>query len=237
MEILLKGSDTPFMVNKIRLDFGAFLWGLAFLPLMGLLGAKGGRPDLAYWYYRPDPYWHCEGIGSCDQDTGSFVLSSATAAVAKAGLTAGQECVCGNGVLLGWDGWIVYVALAMGVLYGWLTGKVIQNFSTVMRSVFDGFPIVLLWFVITPTASRLPLAPFQAAYFRGPVSYLNQDWAKDFMTLVNPVSAINYIAAAAQVRKVTELSQAEAEVELLQEVEDDSEDDGEDLEGKALEME
>eukprot|EP00930_Biecheleria_cincta_P083620 TRINITY_DN73156_c0_g1_i1.p1 TRINITY_DN73156_c0_g1~~TRINITY_DN73156_c0_g1_i1.p1 ORF type:complete len:888 (+),score=147.01 TRINITY_DN73156_c0_g1_i1:80-2743(+) len=231
MEIMLQGSDTPFLVNKIRLDLGAFLWGFAFLPLMGILGEKGGRPDLAFWVYRPSPYWQCEAIGSCDQASGSFVLSNATA-----GLTVGQECVCGNGVLLGWDSWIVYAALAVGVLYGWLTGKVIQNFSTVMRSVFDGFPIVLLWFIVTPTASRIPLAPFQAAYYQGPVNYINQDWAKDLMTLVNPVSAINYIAAAAQVRKVAELSQAQAEAELIQESED-SDDDWEELEAKALEME
>lgn len=237
MEVMLQGSDTPFLVNKIRLDFGAFLWGIAFLPLMGILGEWGGRPDLAYWVYRPDPYWHCTGIGSCDQETGSFLLKNATAAAASAGLTAGQECVCGNGVLLGWGGWIVYAALAVGVLYGWLTGKVIQNFSTVMRSVFDGFPIVLLWFFITPTASRIPLAPFQAAYFRGPVSYINDDWAKDLMTLVNPVSAINYIAAAAQVKKVTELSHSiEAEV-MVGNDEGPEEDGDEDLELKVSEME
>ena len=46
-------------VNKIRLDFGAFLWGIAFLPVMGFLGVSGGRPDLAFWVYRPNNYWDC----------------------------------------------------------------------------------------------------------------------------------------------------------------------------------
>ena len=26
---------------------------------MGFLGVHGGRPDLAYWVYRPHPYWAC----------------------------------------------------------------------------------------------------------------------------------------------------------------------------------
>ena len=36
--------------------------------------------------------------------------------------------------------------------------EVIENFGTVFRSVLDGFPIVLLWFFISPLASRIPLA-------------------------------------------------------------------------------
>lgn len=121
-------------------------------------------------------------------------------------LQATVACKCGSGVFLGWENWIIYAALAIGVVYSWMTGLVIQTYSTVMRSVFDGFPIVLLWFVITPTASRIPLAAFKAAYFRGPLQYWSQDIAKDFVTIANPISAINYIVAAEQVRRVAELS-------------------------------
>ena len=99
----------------------------------------------------------------------------------------------------------MYAALAAGVLYSWLTGKVIEHFSTVMRSVFDGFPIVLLWFVISPTTSRIPLQAFRDFYNSGPIPYINRDWGKDLMTIVNPLSAITYIEAAAQVREVLEL--------------------------------
>lgn len=41
------------------------------------------------------------------------------------------------------------------------TAQVIANFGTVMRSVLDGFPIVLLWFFISPLASRIPLVPWK----------------------------------------------------------------------------
>ncbi len=44
------------------------------------------------------------------------------------------------------------------------TAQVIANFGTVMRSVLDGFPIVLLWFFISPLASRIPLVPWQVQW-------------------------------------------------------------------------
>lgn len=64
MEVALQESDTPFVIQKIRLDFGAFLWSISFLPVMGYLGVKGGRPDLAYWYSRPYNYWDCTSEAS-----------------------------------------------------------------------------------------------------------------------------------------------------------------------------
>lgn len=50
-------------------------------------------------------------------------------------------------------------------------GQVIENFGTVLRSVLDGFPIVLLWFFISPMASRIPLATWCSActFFHGKV--------------------------------------------------------------------
>ena len=65
MEVALQKTTTPFIVNKIRLDFGAFLWSIAFLPVMGYLGVQGGRPDLAFWVYRPKPYWDCPLAALC----------------------------------------------------------------------------------------------------------------------------------------------------------------------------
>ena len=41
MELALQKGNTPYVVNKIRLDFGAFLWSISFLPVMGYLGIKG----------------------------------------------------------------------------------------------------------------------------------------------------------------------------------------------------
>jgi len=188
--------QTPFIVNKIRLDLGAFFWSISFLPVMGFLGVQGGRPDLAYWVYRPSPYWQCENLGSCD-DAGTFVFADVA--------SQSVECVCGRGIFLGWDSWIVYAALAAGVMYSWLTGKLMEHFSTDMRSVFDGFPIVLLWFVISPLASRIPVGAFREHYIHGPRPWIDRDWAKDLITIVNPLSAVTYIEAAAQVREVDEL--------------------------------
>jgi len=206
MELALQQKNTPYVINKIRLDFGAFLWSISFLPVMGYLGIKGHRPDLAYWYYRPSDYWTCIKLGSCDQDLGIFLLNNGTSTADAA------SCYCDHGIFLGWGTWLPYAALATGVIYSWLTGKVIANFGTVMRSVLDGFPIVLLWFFISPLASRIPLAAFQAVYYKGPWPFINRAWGKDLMTIVNPVSAITYIEAAAQVRHVATLRH-EAEVE------------------------
>eukprot|EP00933_Yihiella_yeosuensis_P002076 TRINITY_DN10343_c1_g1_i1.p1 TRINITY_DN10343_c1_g1~~TRINITY_DN10343_c1_g1_i1.p1 ORF type:complete len:954 (-),score=100.02 TRINITY_DN10343_c1_g1_i1:214-3075(-) len=206
MERLLKEDKADFVVHKIRLDFGALCWGAAFLPVMGYLGDWGGRPDLAYWNYRPNPYWKCKKLGSCDANTGAFLWLEASAeALARSGEF---NCVCGNGVFLGWDqpsSWVIYLALSVGVLYSWVTGQVVRKYSTVMRSVFDGYPIILLWFVITPLASHMPFAAFKAAYYEGPLPWFSADWAKDLMTIVNPVSAVTYVAAAAEVRKVMQL--------------------------------
>lgn len=41
MELALQQKNTPYVINKIRLDFGAFLWSISFLPVMGYLGIKG----------------------------------------------------------------------------------------------------------------------------------------------------------------------------------------------------
>ncbi len=41
MELALQQTNTPYVINKIRLDFGAFLWSISFLPVMGYLGIKG----------------------------------------------------------------------------------------------------------------------------------------------------------------------------------------------------
>lgn len=41
MELALQKGNTPYVINKIRLDFGAFLWSISFLPVMGYLGIQG----------------------------------------------------------------------------------------------------------------------------------------------------------------------------------------------------
>ena len=46
LELALQKGNTPYVVNKIRLDFGAFLWSISFLPVMGYLGIKGRSDGL-----------------------------------------------------------------------------------------------------------------------------------------------------------------------------------------------
>ena len=63
---------------------------------------------------------------------------------------------------------------------------------------------MLLWFVICPLASRVPLEAFQSYYYHGPIPFVNPDRAKDLMTIVNPLCGLTYIVAAGQVREVAE---------------------------------
>eukprot|EP00931_Biecheleriopsis_adriatica_P093778 TRINITY_DN6749_c0_g1_i2.p1 TRINITY_DN6749_c0_g1~~TRINITY_DN6749_c0_g1_i2.p1 ORF type:complete len:917 (+),score=174.86 TRINITY_DN6749_c0_g1_i2:99-2849(+) len=225
-EIVFKAYDTPFPVKNIRLQLGAFIWGIVFLPIMGISGMWGGRPDLAFWNFRAadfnavEPFWYCKDLGSCDQASGSSLLgwlydTSGTFVLNDPNSATGSGCICGRGIFLGWNGWIVYVTLAVGVFNGYMTGKVLQNLGTDMRSVLDGFPIALLTFLISPLSSKIPFsgvfphsfwAPFRNKYNKA-LPFFSPDVAKDFITLVNPLSAISYVVAAAEVRKVAELKE------------------------------
>ena len=110
---------------------------------------------------------------------------------------------------------LIYHLLSRMITYYHLFHLISPNFTLfhdqrLHLEVLDGFPIVLLWFLISPLASRIPLAPFESKYSHGPMPFINRAWGKDLMTVVNPVSAITYIEAAAQVRKVAMLRQNEA---------------------------
>mmetsp|Transcript_108154 Transcript_108154/g.176714 ORF Transcript_108154/g.176714 Transcript_108154/m.176714 type:complete len:237 (+) Transcript_108154:3-713(+) len=108
---------------------------------------------------------------------------------------------CGSGVFVAWDTWLVWLALAMNVLQGWMTGVVIKQFSTVERAVAQAITIVFIYFVGDPivhstNAHNLPLT---------------------MVALIIPMSTAVFNIAEAQVEKVVQARQRrDADVYILQ---------------------
>jgi len=132
---------------------------------------------------------------------------------------------------------MIYIALAMSVFHGWITGVLVTSFSSVFRAVADGFPILIIYFLLDPLSSRLPLASFQSAYTQT-VPWPPPDWARDAMCLILPLSSTTFSRAAEELRKAVDdtLVQGESSdkscvaensrARLDEEDEEDDEDDG-----------
>mmetsp|Transcript_16992 Transcript_16992/g.36605 ORF Transcript_16992/g.36605 Transcript_16992/m.36605 type:complete len:963 (-) Transcript_16992:78-2966(-) len=219
MEKFMKGENEPFLFQKLRLDIGSVFFGLLLLPLMGALGTSPGnmRQDLAFWVYRPGPdYWACYDLAvdyprgamrGCDQDTGSFHVNWTLVGNSTLLKEQASECVCGRGVFLGWgSNMMIYVFLLVAVFHGWIIGRLVSSprFSSVDRAVADGIPLLLIYFFMNPLASRVPWAPFRAAYPRQ-YSFPPRDWVRDLVCFILPLSAWTFAKASSQMKKVMDL--------------------------------
>jgi len=239
MERQLKNDPDPYIVQKVRLDTGSVLFSILFLPIMGLMGTVGGntRQDLAFWVYRAGPdYWKCYEVAvdhphnaarGCNQRTGEFMpdwprIGNSTLLAQQA-----SECVCGSGIMLGWgSNWLIYAALAAVVFHSWVTGLLVTKFSSVYRAIADGIPVLLIYFILDPLFSRVPLAPFLEAY-QTVLPWPPPDWARDAICLVLPLSGTTFSCASAEMKKAVVRAGSEHEtVEQLPSAESGTSFDG-----------
>lgn len=174
MEKLMEDENEPFVVQKVRIDSGTVFWSIVFLPVMGLIATE---PKYKFWEKRPLTQ-HCNQLGSC-QD-GIFAFYNSTLSVDNG------DCACGGGawppgeLFLGCDKPAIMISLVLFVLYSWVTGVVVKQFSSIHRSIADGFSLLLIYFCLDPL-------------LRG------KDWsnfALDGMALIMPFSIVTFTSAS-----------------------------------------
>jgi len=174
MERLMKGETEPYVVQNVRLSIGSAIFNVLFLFAMGVIGdaESPARPDLGFWNYRPITAG-CTELGACSND-GVFMTEDGFSV---------EQCLCVRGVFVGWGSdWTVYAALAAAVIYSWVTGLVVKQFSSVYRSVADGIMLLIVFFVLTPMFDS---APFPLT-----------DMAKTLVVLMVPLSGTTFSYAA-----------------------------------------
>merc|ERR1719512_409827 len=110
-------------------------------------------------------------LRGCNQTTGQFMVNWSLVGNDTHLRQQADACICGSGVLLGWGShWLNYVALFAVVFHSWVTGLLVTQFSSVFRAVADGIPVLLLYFLLDPLSTRVPLQAFQSA-FTGPLPF------------------------------------------------------------------
>lgn len=227
MEKLLKSERDPFIMQKVRLDFGSIIFSAIFLPILGGLSTIPGtaRNDLAFWVYRPGPdFWTCEGLAQdlprqsgfegCIQETGEFIVNWTKVGNSTILAADAAQCVCGRGMFLGWcTNWTIYAGLAIVVFHSWVTGLLVTQFSSVFRAIADGIPVLLIYFCLDPLFSRIPLAPFQSAYTTA-IPWPPPDWTRDAICLVLPISGTTFSSASAEMKKALRLYETTSQAQL-----------------------
>lgn len=193
-ERVLKSAEEarlPFYMQKVRLDLASVLCSCVLLFLIGHMSSS---PQDAFWKERP--LHPPSNMVRYDCRTQSCVTLESDCMEHTAALGP-----CGSGVFVGWDTWLVWLALAMNVLQGWMTGVVIKQFSTVERAVAQAITIVFIYFFGDPiihskNAHNLPLT---------------------MVALLIPMSTAVFNIAEAQVEKVVQARQRrDADVYILQ---------------------
>jgi len=205
MEKIMKSESDPFVVQNVRLSLGNLIFSIGFIWVMGWIGEWESPPrnDFAIWAYRPLAV-ECISMGSCSAD-GTFLL---TAPLADDSLA--EMCSCGKGFFVGWGNtWLLYAALTSSVIYSWVTGLVVKQFSSVYRSIADGIMLLVVYFILTPILDHTAFPP--------------PDLAKSFVVLIIPLSGTTFSYAASEmqaVMKAVESSQVSDLDELDQDLAD-----------------
>lgn len=190
-ERVLKEECLPFHIQKVRLDIGSALVSMVLFPVIGFISS---RPQDAYWKDRPlhktaacvaelQPCW--QQYGTC----------SATC--------KGSDSCCDHGVWVGWDNWLVILALAITVLQGWLTGVVIKQFSTVLRAIAQASTLLAIYFIGDPllNPARVENIPLTLVAFAIPLSTIVFNVAVSEMEKVTKLITASFCAEAASTRQ------------------------------------
>mmetsp|Transcript_43227 Transcript_43227/g.97478 ORF Transcript_43227/g.97478 Transcript_43227/m.97478 type:complete len:532 (-) Transcript_43227:50-1645(-) len=157
-EKILKGEQVPFHMQKVRLDAGSILSSTVLLPAIGLIAT---RPQDVMWAERPQSYKACPWSSSCWDMEGRQGYELLWAA---GNATCGNptcSCECSSGVWagwdIGWDAWVLVLAVFINVSQGWVAGQVTKRFSVIHRAIADSFSLLAIYFIGDPIFNHTSL--------------------------------------------------------------------------------
>lgn len=179
-EKVLKAEELPFHVQKVALDFGSVLSTCLLFPIIGFLSS---RPQDAFWKLRPLQ-------GACD-DALCWARGPTEGCADPA-----CSCACGAGVFVAWDSWLVIFALFVSVAQGWLTGKIIKEFSTVLRAIAQSSTILVIYFIGDPLLC----------------SHCAMNWPLTLVAFMVPLSTATFMVAVTEMEKVVDRKQADSQM-------------------------
>jgi len=178
-EKLMKQENLPFHIQKVRLDVGSMMTTIVLLPMIGYISS---RPQDAFWRSRPlqrDCYIKCQGNGNmCSNGSGDEC-----------------HCDCGHGLFVAWNEVVVF-ALFVNIAQGWLNGKVIKQFSTVLRAVAQSSTILFIYFIGEPL-----------------VNGTKHSWPLTLVACLVPLSTATFMVSVSEMEKVMNLAPRPSEPE------------------------
>eukprot|EP00930_Biecheleria_cincta_P104122 TRINITY_DN9629_c0_g1_i1.p1 TRINITY_DN9629_c0_g1~~TRINITY_DN9629_c0_g1_i1.p1 ORF type:complete len:1032 (-),score=136.43 TRINITY_DN9629_c0_g1_i1:240-3284(-) len=133
--ILKDDTEKPFHLLKVSLDVGSVLSSLVLIPVVGHIAS---RPQDIPWVSRPESY------DTCPRDSVCWDLSVGTCS------NAACSCPCVEGIFAGWHNWVLFMAVAVNTIQGWMVGKVTQRFSVLHRAIADSFSLLGIYFIGDP---------------------------------------------------------------------------------------
>jgi len=171
-EKLMKSENQPFHIQKVRLDIGSMMTTLALLPVIGWISS---RPQDAFWKDRP---LDRECYNKCLLRVSEW----------KCGEADLCQCTCGHGIFIAWDDWRVVFALMINVAQSWLNGKVIKQFSTVLRAVAQSSTILVIYFIGEPLLNGT-----------------KHTWPLTLVACLVPLSTATFMVSVSEMEKVMDL--------------------------------
>eukprot|EP00933_Yihiella_yeosuensis_P037856 TRINITY_DN31857_c0_g1_i2.p1 TRINITY_DN31857_c0_g1~~TRINITY_DN31857_c0_g1_i2.p1 ORF type:complete len:818 (-),score=116.91 TRINITY_DN31857_c0_g1_i2:149-2428(-) len=176
MERILKGETDGFRIQKVRIDCTSILATGVLIPLLGVISSY---PLNVPWQVRP--------ISSmCPKDSVCFQQDGCSNPLC--------DCECDSGLFAGWTKEatiVLMIALVINTGYGWIVGRVVQEFSTVHRAVADAFSLLLVYFVGDPLINGASLG----------------NMCLNMVAFIVPLSAAIFAVAASEMKKVFEAAQ------------------------------
>lgn len=227
-EKLLKRETDPFSVQKMRMDIGSTLFTFLFVPIISLVS---NRNKDVVWFSRPVD-------GSCDVDicypepsTPNWPWIQHNESVClppDMGGPCGGACACHQGLFIGWEREpMLFMALAVNILYGLLVGQIVMRFSSIHRAMSDAVSLILLYWLGDPLMKKL--------IFGTPISESYNDFILDFLSFIMPLSAVTFMLASSEMEKVMRCKALELSLE--EEEESNLEEEDEDGDGSSEEHE
>jgi len=126
------------------------------------------------------------------------------------------DCTCGDGIFAAWnDGWVIYAALILNVVYGWLKGILTKDFGSVATAIADCFVPLIIYFIGDPFVNYLAGKPMISG---GVVTYI----AVSLVAVIVPLSTAIYIYAEQMLEGIKDALQKEGKGQALEAGDTDS---------------